>query len=255
MVTPSPRCDSDTPSTSRCRPKIDTRRRTNFRTGRHFYAVRVKWLRFPRVVGVIVVVYFLVVTGLLRVRDGASRVSSSRTPRPVNGIVVALEPRPIAGSTRVQASGTDIPLAPQVRYVVGGQTYLYTASHGVVGSELKVGDAIEVLYDPSQSRTGPPSRRGPDPAAAHHGRVRDGGGGPQRRLDPHPEPRIRLRSRSTDALRRARAESSRPHRRRAASERTPDPRVVPTWAGHRFVAWQTSSRSIPGRLPGGRHSR
>ena len=110
--------------------------------------MRVKWLRFPRVAGVIVVAYFLVVTAYFAY-ETVRRDQFIANATPVNGIVVALEPRPIAGSTRVQASGTDIPLAPQVRYVVGGQTYLYTASHGVVGSELKVGDAIEVLYDPA----------------------------------------------------------------------------------------------------------
>ena len=99
-------------------------------------------------VGVIVVVYFLVVTAYFAYETvRAGQFVENATP--VNGIVVALEPRPIAGTTRVQASGTDLPLAPQVRYVVNGRTYLYTASHGVVGSQLKVGDAIEVLYDPS----------------------------------------------------------------------------------------------------------
>lgn len=110
--------------------------------------MHVKWVRFPRVVGGIVVVYFLVVTAYFAyetVRAG----QFIQNATPVTGTVVALEPRPIAGTTRVQPSGTDIPLAPQIRYVVNGKTYLYTASHGVVGSQLEVGNAIEVLYDPS----------------------------------------------------------------------------------------------------------
>ena len=108
----------------------------------------VKWLRFPRVVGVIAVVYFVVVTGYFAY-ETTRRAQFAADAQVANGVVVALEPRPIAGSTRVPTGGVDIPLAPQVRYVVGGQTFVYTASHGVIGSPIKVGDAIEVLYDPT----------------------------------------------------------------------------------------------------------
>lgn len=115
--------------------------------------MRVKWLRFPRVLGVIVVAYFLVVTAYFAY-ETLRRDQFIANATPINGTVVALEPRPVAGTTRVQPSGTDLPLAPQVRYVVNGRTYLYTASHGVVGSQLKVGDAIEVLFDPSNPERG-----------------------------------------------------------------------------------------------------
>ena len=107
-----------------------------------------KWLRFPRLLGILVVAYFLVVTAYFAY-ETARRSQFAAGATSVNGIVVALEPRPVAGATHVQASGNDIPLAPQVRYVVAGRTYLYTASHGVVRSSLRVGDAIEILYDPT----------------------------------------------------------------------------------------------------------
>lgn len=106
------------------------------------------WLRFPRVVGVVAVAYFLVVTAYFAY-ETARRSQFAAEATTVTGVVVALEPRPIAGSTHVQASGDDLPLSPQVRYVVGGRTYLYTASHGRVGLPVRVGDAIEVLYDPA----------------------------------------------------------------------------------------------------------
>ncbi len=108
----------------------------------------VQWLRFPRVVGVIAVVYFVVVAGYFAF-ETTRRAQFASDAEVANGVVVALEPRPIAGSTRVPTGGVDVPLAPQVRYVVGGQTFLYTASHGMIGSTIKVGDAVEVLYDPT----------------------------------------------------------------------------------------------------------
>jgi hypothetical protein len=108
----------------------------------------VKWLRFPRVVGVVVVIYFALVTAYFLYETTAhARFITDATA--ATGVVVALEPRPTAGSTRIQGSGGDIPLAPQVRYEVDGKTYVYTPSHGVVGSPVKVGDPIEILYDPA----------------------------------------------------------------------------------------------------------
>jgi Protein of unknown function (DUF3592) len=108
----------------------------------------VKWLRFPRVAGLVLVAYFAVVTAYFAY-ETARRSQFAADATTVSGIVVALEPRPLAGSTHVQAAGGDLPLAPQVRYEVAGRTYLYTAAHGKLDSGVRVGDALEVLYDPT----------------------------------------------------------------------------------------------------------
>jgi hypothetical protein len=107
----------------------------------------VRWLRFPRVVGVAVVAYLILVTGYYAfetTRRSQFIADASRT----TGIVIALEPRPLPGTTRVHTIGDEVPLAPEVRYEVGGRTYLYTPAHGMMGSPVRVGDQIEVLYDP-----------------------------------------------------------------------------------------------------------
>jgi hypothetical protein len=61
------------------------------------------------------------------------------------GTVISLDPRPPAGSTRTPRG---ITRAPTVRYEVGGKTYTYTAAHGTYRPRHRVGDTVEVLYDP-----------------------------------------------------------------------------------------------------------
>ena len=248
-MTPSPRCDSDTPST-RGEAKIDIGRQGILPPTRRFYAVRVKWLRFPRVVGVIVVAYFLVVTAYFAY-ETVRRVSSSRTPPRQRH-----RRRPRAAPDR-RLRPACRPPGPTSRWPRRSATWWMgrpTSTPPPTGWSVrsyKVGDAIEVLYDPSQSRTGPPSRRGPSPAAADHGRLRDGGGGARRRLDPHPEPRSGPRPAppsSRDAANRELEVSLGVDQRdfvRPAGRA--DVRLRP------LSAWQTSSRSIPGEQPG-RHA-
>ncbi len=62
------------------------------------------------------------------------------------GTVISLDPRPPAGSTRTPRGTTR---APTVRYEVAGKTYTYTAAHGTYRQRHRVGDTLEVLYDPS----------------------------------------------------------------------------------------------------------
>ncbi len=107
-----------------------------------------RWLRFPRIVAVVVVAYLLVVTAYFAFETTRrSRFIADATP--TTGVVIAMEPRPLAGTTRVPAIGDDVPRAPEVRYEVAGRTYLYTPTHGLLGSAVQVGDQIEVLYDPA----------------------------------------------------------------------------------------------------------
>lgn len=92
--------------------------------------------------------YLVVVTGYFAyeiTRRNAFIAGAATT----TGVVVSLEPRPLAGTTRVHTVGDDVPRAPEVRYVVNGRTYFYTPPHGIIGSEIGVGDSIEVLYDPA----------------------------------------------------------------------------------------------------------
>ena len=109
-----------------------------------------KWLRFPRILGVVVCLYLIamsVVFGKLstqsyRFLHGAA---------PVQGVVVALIPQATAGSSRtpIVRPGRTVPLAPTVEYVVEGKTYDYTAAHGRYRQPLRVGDKVTVLYDPT----------------------------------------------------------------------------------------------------------
>jgi Protein of unknown function (DUF3592) len=103
-----------------------------------------KWLRFPRILGVAVCLYLVgmsVVFGYL----SSENYRFVHNAVHVEGTVVSLEVRPPAGSTRVPRGRT---LAPKVSYVVDGKTYLYVAAHGKYRQRLQVGDPVEVLYDP-----------------------------------------------------------------------------------------------------------
>ena len=105
-----------------------------------------RWFRFPRIVGIVVIAYLILVTGYFAF-EAARRSRFIADAKSTPGTVVALEPRPLAGTTRVHTLGDDVPRAPEVRYVVDGKTYLYTPTHGLIGSPVQVGDQIEVLYD------------------------------------------------------------------------------------------------------------
>lgn len=105
--------------------------------------------RFPRVVGLLAAVYLVamaVVFALLSAQNMEFVRSAART----EGTVVALVARAPLGSAReTQPDARTRSLAPQVSYVVDGQTYLYVAAHGRARQRLQVGDRVTVLYAPS----------------------------------------------------------------------------------------------------------
>jgi hypothetical protein len=105
----------------------------------------VKWLRFPRVLGVAACLYLVamsVVFGYL----SSENYRFVHNAAQADGTVVSLEIRPPAGSTRAPRGRTR---APKVRYVVDGHEYLYVAAHGKYVQPLRVGDRVRVLYDPA----------------------------------------------------------------------------------------------------------
>lgn len=108
-----------------------------------------KWLRFPRILGVIVSLYLVAMSVLF----GYLSIGSYRfvhNAAETTGTVVSLEVRRSAGSQRdPNPQGHNIPLAPKVSYIVDGKTYFYTAAHGRVHQPSKVGDTVTVLYDPA----------------------------------------------------------------------------------------------------------
>lgn len=127
------------------RPRLGS---SHLHGGAQAILIGVGWLRFPRLVGVVVVVYLLLVSGYFgfeTVRRSQFVADAAST----TGVVAALRPRPLAGTTRVHTLGDDVPQAPEVRYLVNGTTYTYTPAHGLIGSPIAVGDTVEVLYDPA----------------------------------------------------------------------------------------------------------
>ena len=108
-----------------------------------------RWLRFPRVMGVLVCLYLLVMAAVFGVFSHEGRQFARHAAR-TEGTVVALVARAPAGSTREPTVGTrTVALAPKVTYSVGGNTYTYTAAHGRYHQRIQVGDQLEVIYDPS----------------------------------------------------------------------------------------------------------
>lgn len=104
-----------------------------------------RWLRFPRLLGVVACVYLMamaVLFGHLSIQNYRFVHNAAHAV----GTVASLEPRPPAGSTR---SPRDATRAPMVRYVVAGKTYVYTAAHGTYRPRHRVGDQVVVLYDPA----------------------------------------------------------------------------------------------------------
>jgi hypothetical protein len=110
----------------------------------------VKWLRFPRILGIVVCLYLVgmsVVFGVLSQENYEFVHSASQT----EGTVIALVPRAPIGSTREpRVNGPRVSLAPTVQYVVNGRTYTYTAAHGRFRQPLRPGDTVTVLYDPQE---------------------------------------------------------------------------------------------------------
>jgi len=110
----------------------------------------VKWLHFPRTLGIVVCLYLLgmsVVFGVLTSRS----YSFIEHARQISGTVIALVPRAPLGSTREPRAGERrmLSLAPTVQYQVNGKTYEYTAASGRFRQRVRVGDHLTVLYDPT----------------------------------------------------------------------------------------------------------
>lgn len=107
-----------------------------------------RWLRFPRTLGIIVCLYLLgmsVVFGVLTSRN----YRFIHDARQISGTVIALVPRAPLGSTREPRAGERrTSLAPTVQYQVSGKTYTYTAAHGHFRQTVKIGDHLTVLCDP-----------------------------------------------------------------------------------------------------------
>jgi hypothetical protein len=112
-----------------------------------------KWLRFPRVLGVVVCLYLLGLTALFGYLSTESfRFVSNATA--TTGKVVQLEVRrPVGSQRQPNPRSRNVPLAPKVEYVVAGKTYTYVAAHGRYHQRLAVGDEVTVLYDPSDPQS------------------------------------------------------------------------------------------------------
>jgi hypothetical protein len=108
----------------------------------------VKWLRFPRVLGLLVCGYLL---GIAVIFGYHSTLSFRFVSNAVStqGTVVELVPRSTAGSTRPPGPRTpNPPTAPRVTYTVNGIQHSYTPQHGRYRQRLKVGDTVLVQYNP-----------------------------------------------------------------------------------------------------------
>ncbi|MET0692802.1 MAG: DUF3592 domain-containing protein [Propionibacteriaceae bacterium] len=107
------------------------------------------WLRFPRVLGLVVCLYLVAMAALFGYLSTQSyRFVSDATA--TTGTVIALEVKKPAGSQREpDLRSRTVPLAPKVQYEVAGKTYTYVAAHGKFHQRLGVGDQVTVLYDPS----------------------------------------------------------------------------------------------------------
>jgi len=105
-------------------------------------------LRFPRVVLVVACLYFLGIAGLFAVaRHGEA--AWVRTASHTTGTVIALVPKPLAGSDRQPAGNlARAPIAPRVRYTVDGVSHTYTPEHGRIKTPYRIGSQVDVLYHP-----------------------------------------------------------------------------------------------------------
>jgi hypothetical protein len=107
----------------------------------------VRWVRFPRVLGLVVCLYLVglaVLFGYLASQNYAFVHNAQR----VQGTVVSMERRPPAGATQMPRNPT---FAPKVSYVVDGKTFTYTAAHGSYRTgRYRVGESVVVLYNPAR---------------------------------------------------------------------------------------------------------
>ena len=107
-----------------------------------------KWLRFPRILGIVVCLYLIgmsLIFGLLSSQNYRFVHGAQKT----TGTVIALVPRSPVGSAR-NVDARTVSRAPTVRYEVAGKSYEYTAAHGRFRQTLKIGDPVTVLYDPAE---------------------------------------------------------------------------------------------------------
>jgi uncharacterized protein DUF3592 len=108
----------------------------------------VKWLRFPRTLGIVVCLYLLGMSGVFGVLTSRNY-RFIHDARQIPGTVIALVPRAPLGSTREPRAGERrTSLAPTVQYQVNGKTYTYTAAQGHFRQRVKIGDHLTVLCDP-----------------------------------------------------------------------------------------------------------
>jgi hypothetical protein len=105
----------------------------------------VKWLRFPRVLGIIACVFFLLVAAALVGAEWGDHRWAKDAGR-TEGTVTQLVPRPFLGSQR-QPRGSQVPVAPEVSYSVDGVARTYTPAHGEMRRRYQVGGTVTVLYD------------------------------------------------------------------------------------------------------------
>jgi len=107
-----------------------------------------KWLRFPRTLGIVVCLYLIGMSVIFGMLSGQNYRFVHHAQK-VSGTVTALVPRAPIGSTREPTSDARmVSKAPTVRYEVGGASYEYTAAHGRYRQRLQIGDTVTVLYDP-----------------------------------------------------------------------------------------------------------
>ncbi|MBA8793603.1 hypothetical protein FHX74_001208 [Friedmanniella endophytica] len=108
-----------------------------------------KWFRFPRVLGVVAVVYLLAVA-VLFARLSMENRSFLANADSTQGTVVALVPRTFSGGERGPGlhRNRGVPLAPEIRFTVNGQSYTYTPVNGRYKPNVRIGDQVTILYSP-----------------------------------------------------------------------------------------------------------
>ena len=111
------------------------------------YPDHVTWLRYPRVLGVVACIFFLVIAAALVTARGGDH-EWTQTAARTEGTVTQLVPRPFVGSQR-EPRGSQVPMAPEVRYTVDGSDHTYTPAHGEMRQRYAVGSHVTVLYDPA----------------------------------------------------------------------------------------------------------
>lgn len=114
-----------------------------------------RWLRFPRILGLVVCLYLVGMSAVFGILSGQNYRFMHGAGR-TEGTVIALVARAPVGSTRDPRAGARaVSLAPEVSYTVEGHAYTYTAAHGRFHQRLRVGEKVSVLYDltdPAEAR-------------------------------------------------------------------------------------------------------